>query len=71
MRGERCPQGQETLWVECGEGVEEMEVIKTVKERLNKERDERVANGEENMKESVTVLFNAEDKARMTYPDWT
>ena len=57
-----------------GGGGEE-EVIKTVKKRLHKDREERVANSEENTKESVTVIYDYGDKAGMIGQDdpddWT
>ena len=34
---ERCPQGEETLWIDCEEGVSQMKVLEKLKEELKGE----------------------------------
>ena len=34
---ERCPQGEQTLWIDCEEGVSQMKVLEKLKEELKGE----------------------------------
>ena len=57
----RCPDGQKTVWVECEEGVKQVEVLKAIKELLDNERKEIVTIDQTNTNEKVTVMYAIKD----------
>ena len=59
----RCPDGEASAWVRCKEGVEQVEVLKTVQEMLENERKEMMPDDAKNTTDNVTVMYRAKEDA--------
>ena len=62
----RCPDGQNTVWVECEEGVEKLEALGTVKEMFDSERKMMVTTNE-SLNNNVAVMYNEKDEAAANF----